>query len=113
MMVGMTARADCRGPEGVEWADSHYRKIERQMIGFRQLVGGNLRRGVGALTDQRVPFVDGGATGGAVGLRRGGVHQPPDAGRAAGFQDIQGAFDVGFHIGGRRPVGVGDGDQRR
>ena len=56
-------------------------------------------------------LVDGRIACRAVAFARRSVDKPLDAVRAAGFEDVESADDVGLHIGRRGDIGVRDGDE--
>jgi hypothetical protein len=95
---------------GVEGADGDGGDSEGSVVGFDEFVGANFAGGVGGLTLEGVGFVDGDAQGGAVDFAGGGVDEG-DVELAGGFEDVEGAEDVGLDGFDGVEVGVGDGDE--
>ncbi len=95
---------------GVEGPHGDGGDFEGSVVGFDEFVRANLAGGVGALPLQGVALVDGDAQGGAVDFAGGGVHDG-DAELAGGFEDVEGAEDVGLDCLDRVDVGVGNGDE--
>lgn len=93
--------------EGVKGPHDGNGQPEGEMIGFGQLVGGDLRGGVGGLSLQRVVLILGRIPRRSQGLGSRGVDQSRDLLLPTGFQHVHGPADVHVHIrlGGRVAVG--------
>lgn len=97
--------------EGVERADDGDRQFEGSVERFRKPVCGDLGSAVRRLPLIGMLFIDGNIAGCAVNLGSGSDENLGSAELAGGLQDVEGALDVGIHVGIRRVIAEGDGDQ--
>jgi len=98
------------GSVGVEGADGDGGDFEGSIVGFDEFVCADFAGGVGGLPLQRMALIDGDTHGGAVDFAGGGVDDG-NVELAGGFEDVEGAEDVGLDGFNGVEVGVGDGDE--
>ena len=101
MIVGITARADCRRTECIEGPDGHDGKSEGKMECFGKLIGTNLARRIRRLALQRMIFIDRDVPRRAVNLARGRMDDAFDVRAARSLKNIESALDVRAHVGNR------------
>ena len=112
MIVGMIARADCRGPNVLNGRRIVTGRPNARMIALPERIGPDLGRGVGRLALERVPLVDGNGLGGAVDLGRRRQDQPRQR-RAcpAGVENVGRPQHVGLNHVVRVVIRVRNRDQ--
>ncbi len=95
---------------GVEGTHGDGGDAEGSIVGLDEFVGADFAGGVGGLPLHGVVFVDGDAQGGAVDFAGGGVDDG-DVELPGGFEDVEGAEDVGLDGFDGVDVGVGNRDE--